>query len=185
MRKIVWSMYVSLDGVVENPMWTFKFWNDELAKFKHTELFESDALLLGRLTYAGFAEAWPTMTDEQGFADRINNLPKHVASRTMTEMAWNATPIQGDLVAEITKLKAQPGQNILIYGSTDLAKTLMEHNLIDEYRLMVYPIVLGEGTPLFKAGATKTLQLVDTQIFATGVVAHTYTPAPSEPAPSA
>lgn len=180
MRKIVLSMYVSLDGVVEEPAWTMPFWNDEIAQFKYNELFESDALLLGRITYQGFAKAWPSMKDEQGFADRMNGLPKFVASRTLEEMEWNATLIKGDIVEEVSKLKQQSGQNILIFGSADFAQTLMQHNLIDEYRLLIYPVILGGGKRLFKDGSNTKLKLVDTKPFGSGVVALTYQPAPSE-----
>ncbi len=179
MRKVIVSEYASLDGVVENPAWTAPFWNDEIAKFKYDELFESDTLLLGRITYEGFAKAWPTMKDEQGFADRMNNLPKFVASTTLAEMEWNASPIKGDIAEEVSKLKQQSGQNILLYGSGDFVKTLMQHNLIDEYRLLIYPVVLGKGDRLFKDGSMATLKLVDTKTFSSGAVALTYQPAPS------
>src|SRR5919199_380557 len=102
MRKVVVTEYVTLDGVIENPTWTGPYWNDEIAKFKFDELFESDALLLGRVTYEGFAKAWPSMTDEQGFADRMNSLPKHVASRTLETTEWNASLIKED-VAEAAR----------------------------------------------------------------------------------
>jgi dihydrofolate reductase len=168
MGKIVISEYVSLDGVMENPGWTMPYWNDEIAKFKFNELFESDALLLGRVTYQGFASAWPSRTDEQGFADRMNNIPKYVVSTTLDKGEWNNTHlIKENLAEEVSRLKKQPGQNILIYGSGTLVNTLMLDNLIDEYRLLVYPLVLGSGKTLFqglskptnlKLSATHTLQ---------------------------
>lgn len=176
MRKVIVSEYVSLDGVMEEPAWTMPYWNDEIAKFKFDELFASDALLLGRVTYQGFAKAWPSMTDEQGFADRMNSLPKYVASRTLEEAEWNATLIKENIAEEVSKLKQQSGQNLLVYGSADFVHTLMQHDLIDEYRLLVYPVVLGGGKRLFKDGSKTTLKLVETKTFSSGVVVLTYQP---------
>src|SRR5205085_8006346 len=126
MRNVIATEYVTLDGVIEEPGWTTPYWNDEIAKFKFDELFASDALLLGRVTYQGFAEAWPSMTDEQGFADRMNSLPKYVASTTLEEAEWNASLIKGNVVEEVSKLKQQPGQNLLVYGSGELVHALMQ-----------------------------------------------------------
>jgi len=180
MRKVNAAVYVSLDGVMEEPAWTREFWNEELAKFQYDQLFASDALLLGRVTYQGFAAAWPSMTDEQGFADRMNSMPKFVASTTLKEAEWNATLIKGDVAAEVAKLKQQPGQDLLLYGSGELVHTLMQHGLIDEYRLMVHPVVLGSGKRLFRDGSpTTTLRLVDTKTTSTGVVILTYQPVSS------
>jgi dihydrofolate reductase len=177
MRKVVVTEYVTLDGVMENPSWTGPYWNDEIARFKFDELFESDALLLGRVTYEGFAKAWPSMTDEQGFADRMNSLPKFVASRMLEATEWNASLIKADVAEAVATLKQQPGQNLLVYGSGDLVQTLMQHGLVDEYRLLVYPVVRGSGKRLFKDGNTATLRLMDTKMFSSGVVALTYEPA--------
>jgi len=178
MRRVVLAMYVSLDGVVEEPAWTSEFWNDELAKYQYDQLFASDALLLGRVTYQGFAAAWPSMTDEAGFADRMNSLPKYVASTTLDETEWNASLIKENIAEEVARLKQQPGQDILIYGSADLVHTLMQHDLIDVYRLMVFPVVLGSGKRLFQEGSgTKVLRLVDTKTTSTGVALLTYQPA--------
>jgi len=177
MAKVVLSEYISLDGVIENPAWTAPYWSDQVAKFKYDELFSSDALLLGRVTYQGFAGVWPSMTDEQGFADRMNSLPKYVATRTLKELEWNARPISGDIAEEITRLKQQSGQDILIYGSADFAQTLLQHNLIDQYHLLVYPVVLGEGKRLFTDERRANLKLVEAKTFDTGVVALIYQPA--------
>ena len=179
MRKIVLSEYLSLDGVMDTPSWTAPYWTDEIAKYKFDELFASDALLLGRVTYEGFAAAWPSMKDEQGFADRMNGLPKYVATTTLTDFTWNnARAIEGDVVAAVRALKEQEGQGILIYGSGALAQTLRQHGLIDEYRLMIHPIALGGGKRLFAEGGDRTaLRLTDTQTFSSGVVVLTYTPA--------
>jgi dihydrofolate reductase len=177
MRKIIASIYVSLDGVMENPAWTMPFWNGELAEYAHQQLFASDALLLGRTTYQGFAAAWPTMTDEQGFANRMNTLPKFVASTTLTEADWNATLISENIADEVMRLKHQPGQDLLIYGSAGLVHTLMPHNLIDEYRLWLHPVVVGTGKRLFTdQSPAKTLGLADSKTFASGVVLLSYQP---------
>lgn len=175
MGKVIVSEYVSLDGVMENPAWTRPFWNDEIATFKGNEMAAIDALLLGRVTYQGFAQAWPKMTGEPG-ADRMNSMPKHVASRTLETAEWNASLIKGDVAEEVAKLK-QSGQNFLIYGSGDFVQTLMQHNLIDQYNILVYPVVLGSGKRLFKDGSTANLKLVNTQTFSSGVVALIYQPA--------
>jgi len=190
MRSVIVTEYLSLDGVVQDPGgvgeieqggWTIPYWNDEIAKFQSDGLFTSDALLLGRVTYEGFAAAWPDMTHEEGeFADRMNSLPKFVATRTLDQLEWNATPLKGDVVEEVAKLKQQPGQDLLIYGSGELVRTLMQHDLIDEYRLLVYPVVLGNGKRLFGEGSTATLKLVETQTFSSGVVALIYQPAQRE-----
>jgi dihydrofolate reductase len=178
-RRVVLAEYVSLDGVMEEPSWTAPFWNDELAAYQRDQLFRSDALLLGRVTYQDFAAAWPSMEETEGdFAVRMNTLPKYVASTTLHELEWNASPIEGDVPAAVTKLKQQPGQDILIYGSGELVRTLTEHNLIDEYRLMVHPVVVGSGKRLFEGvGDAPTLQRTDTVAFSSGVVALAYEPA--------
>lgn len=181
MRKVVLSVYVTLDGVMEHPAWTAPFWSDELAKVAHSQLFASDALLLGRKTYEGFVQAWPTMTDADGFADRMNALPKFVASTTLQTAEWNATILQGDIAAEVAALKNQPGQDLLIYGSGDFVQTLLRHNLIDEYRLWVHPVILGKGKRLFQENTEATLKLTDTKVFSSGVVLLYYVPSESLP----
>lgn len=176
--KLVVSEYVTLDGIMEEPgKWSFPFWSEEAAKFKSDELFASEALLLGRVTYEGFAAAWPTMEGTGEFGERMNNLPKYVASTTLTEPTWNATVIEGDVPAAVAQLKQQPGQDLLVGGSATLVQTLMQHDLVDEYRLMVHPILLGTGKRLFNEGmAATTLNLVDTKTTGTGVVILTYHP---------
>jgi dihydrofolate reductase len=176
-RRVVAAVYVSLDGVVENPSWTMPYWNDELARFQKELLFSSDALLLGRVTYQGFAAAWPNMTDEDGFADRMNSLPKFVATTTLEQAGWNATLLTTEVVDQVRALKEQPGQNLLVYGSAELLDTLTRAGLVDEYRLMVFPVVLGQGKRLFNDGATAALRLADAQTTATGVAILTYEPA--------
>ena len=181
MRKVIAAEYVSLDGVMEEPSWTGPYFNEEVAKFQYDLLFASDALLLGRVTYQGFAAAWPSMTDEVGFADRMNTLPKFVASTTLEEAEWNASLIKGNVAEEVSRLKQQSGQDILIYGSSDLVRTLMQNDLIDEYRLMVQPVVLGSGKRLFgDESNTTALRLVDATTTSTGVVVLTYQPTGTE-----
>jgi dihydrofolate reductase len=180
MRKIIASEYVTLDGVMEAPnKWSFQFWSEEAAQFKLAELFASDALLLGRVTYEGFASAWPSMKDEAGFADRMNSLPKFVVSTTLQEATWNNSHlIKTDIVAEIALLKQLPGQDILLSGSSDLVNTLLHHNLIDEYRIMLHPVIAGSGKHLFRDGNDlTTLKLMDTKTFSSGIVVLSYQPA--------
>jgi dihydrofolate reductase len=175
MRNIVVTEFVSLDGIMEEPGWTFPYWNDEIAKFKGDEQSTTDALLLGRVTYQGFAAAWPESKDEG--ADIMNNLPKYVVSTTLDKVEWNnSTLIKDNIVEEITKLKQQEGQDILVYGSATLVQTLIQHDLVDRYRLLVYPVVLGKGKRLFSDGTTATLKLVETQSFSSGVAALIYEP---------
>ncbi len=174
MRKIVAAEYLTLDGVMEEPAWTAPYWSKDLSDLQHDLLFASDALLLGRITYEGFSKAWPGMKDEDGFAERINSLPKHVASTTLKELEWNASLIDGDVVEAVETLKQQKGANLLIYGSATLVQSLMQHGLIDEYRLMIHPLSLGAGKKLFAEGSEAKLKLVDTTVIATGVVVLTY-----------
>jgi dihydrofolate reductase len=180
-RKVIVSTYVTLDGVMEAPeKWVFRFWNDELAKYAHDQLFASDALVMGRMVYEEFAASWPSRTTE--FADRMNSLPKYVVSTTLEEAAWNNSTIIKENVAEqVSRLKEQPGQDILMYGSADLMHTLTDHDLIDEYRLWVHPVILGGGKRLFDGAGEETfLQLVDTTTFSSGVVVLSYQPAQAE-----
>ena len=178
MRKLIVSEFMSLDGVVEAPMWTFPYWNDEIAEFKHHELFNVDALLLGRVTYEGFAEAWPSQTDQEGYADRMNSLPKYVASTTIeTAECNNSSVINGNLIEAVQQLKQEAGQDILVFGSGSLVSTLMEYELVDEYRLQIYPLVLGKGQRLFEDKPDAKLEMVNRQAFNTGVVVLTYRPA--------
>jgi len=189
-RRVIVSEFVSLDGVIEDPGgagefdrggWSFRFdRGPEGDKFKFDELAAADALLLGRKTYEGFAAAWPQMEEQTGeYGAWMNGYPKHVASRTLREpLEWNATLIGEDLAEEVSKLKQQDGKDILIFGSGDLVNTLMEHDLIDEYRLMVFPVVVGKGKRLFgDAGETKDMRLVDTKSLGSGVIVLTYEPA--------
>jgi dihydrofolate reductase len=188
MRKVVAAEYVTLDGVITDPGgvgeiehggWSNAYFNDELANYQSDQLFASDALLLGRVTFESFAAAWPSMEEIEGeFAVRMNTLPKYVASRTLTKpLPWNGTLLEGTLAEEVAKLKAQTGQDILIYGSGDVVSALHPHGLIDEYRLMVFPVTLGEGKRLFGDGAKADLKLADSWTTETGVAVLTYEPA--------
>ncbi|HWE32313.1 MAG TPA: dihydrofolate reductase family protein [Solirubrobacteraceae bacterium] len=156
MRKIVVTEFISLDGVVEDPGgaegfkhggWSFKFNDPAGMKFKLSETLESEALLLGRVTYEGFAEAWPERTDEVGFADKMNAMPKYVVSSTLKRLTWNNSTLVG--LDQLAELKAQDGGDILVAGSISLVNALLEADLIDELRLMVHPVVLGSGKRLF------------------------------------
>ncbi len=175
-RNVVVTEFLSLDGVMEEPGWTFEYWNDEIAKFKGDESSASDALLLGRVTYEGFAAAWPESTDEG--AEYFNSVRKYVVSTTLEEpLEWNnSTLIKDDLVARVTELKQQDGKDITVHGSATLAQTLMRHDLVDRYRLLVYPLVVGRGKRLFEEGVPTTLKLLEARSFGSGVVALVYEP---------
>jgi dihydrofolate reductase len=188
MRRIVAVEYVTVDGVMTDPGgvgeiehggWSSEYFNDELAKQQSDRLFASDALLLGRVTFEGFAAAWPSMEETEGeFAVRMNALPKYVASKSLEEpLAWNGTLLKGDLVEEVARLKQEPGQDLLIYGSGEVVNALHPHGLIDEYTLMVFPVTLGDRAHLFRDGTDKTdLRLTGTKATGTGVVVLTYQP---------
>lgn len=179
MRRLVVSEFLTLDGVMEDPGgdstfkhkgWSMPYWDNEIGKLKFDELFAADALLLGRITYQGFAKAWPSVSDEMGFADRMNGIAKYVVSSTLASADWsNSHILNGDVVEEVTRLKQQPGQNILIAGSGQLIQTLARHNLVDDYYLLVYPVVLGSGKRLFRDDTEAVLKLVETRSYASGV----------------
>jgi dihydrofolate reductase len=164
LARIVVSEFVSLDGVMEDPGgsegtpaggWAFKFERGaDGDAYKLEELRDAEAMLLGRVTYEGFAAAWPSIEDEQGFAEKMNGMPKYVVSSTLERADWqNSTILPGDPVAEVTALKGRLAGNILVAGSMSLVHTLHDAGLVDEYRLMIYPIVLGCGKRLFRDGA--------------------------------
>jgi len=186
--KVVVSEFISVDGVIEDPGgsegfdrggWAFEFERGpEGDKFKLDEVMQSEALLLGRVTYEGFAEAWPSRSGD--FADKFNGMPKFVASTTLGEPEWsNSTVIADDVAGEVSKLKQQADEDILVNGSAQLVDALTEHDLVDEYRLMVFPVVLGRGKRLFGEGSEKTaLKLADARpVGPDGVVILTYEPA--------
>src|SRR5437016_12677803 len=175
-RTLAATLFMTLDGVVEAPdKWSFPFWSDETGKFKSDELRATDALLLGRVTYEGFAAAWPGRKDEEGFADRFNSMPKYVGSKTLKKLEWNNSHLlEGDLAAEVSNLKQQSGQEIVIHGSPGLIRSLMPHDLIDEYRLLVYPLVLGRGKRPFDEPSQASLKLAESKVFGSGVVKLVY-----------
>jgi dihydrofolate reductase len=185
--RIVVTEFVSLDGVMEDPGgsegtkhggWSFEFSRgDEGDKFKLDETMGSDALLLGRKTYEGFAEAWPSRDGE--FADKFNSMPKYVVSSTLQDPDWNnSTVLSGDLFAEVAKLKEEHDRDIVVHGSARLVQSLVEQDLVDELRLMVFPVVLGGGKPLFgQTTTTKPLKLVDSRVVGDGVAILVYQPA--------
>ena len=187
MGRIVVTEFVSLDGVMEDPGGAENFkhggWSFEIArgeegdKFKLDEAFSSEALLLGRVTYQGFAEAWPAREGE--FADKFNSMPKYVVSSTLDEPEWNnSTVLKGDVAQEVGKLRQEQDGDIVVHGSARLVQTLIEHDLVDEFRLMVYPVVLGGGKRLFgETSDKKPLRLVDSKVVGDGVAILIYEPA--------
>jgi dihydrofolate reductase len=188
--RIVVTEYVSLDGVIEAPGgdedyrhvgWTFEFnRGPEGDKFKLDETLPAEGLLLGRVTYEGFAKAWPSMEGE--FADKFNGMPKYVVSSTLENPEWNNTTVlKGDTVEEVSKLRQRPGGDIVIHGSAQLVQMLLEHDLVDELRLMVYPVVLGTGKRLFgETGDKKRLRLTDSKTVGDGITTFIYEPARPE-----
>ena len=184
MGKIVITEFISLDGVVEDPGGSedFKYggWSFELSrgdegdKFKVDETMGSDALLLGRKTYEGFADAWPQRDGE--FADKFNNMPKYVVSSTLTDPEWsNSIVVDGDLADAVAKIRAEHEGDIVVHGSAQLSQALLEQDLVDELRLMVYPVVLGAGKRLFgETSDKKTLKLVQSQPVGDGIVILVY-----------
>jgi dihydrofolate reductase len=175
MRRIVVTEFMSLDGVIENPAWTFPYWNDEIAKFKGDEGEASDALLLGRVTYEGFAAAWPNSKDEG--ASYFNGIRKYVVSKTLAKAEWNnSVIIKNNVVEEITRLKQQDGKDIVVHGSGRLIETLMHHDLVDVFRLLIYPVVIGKGQRLFESENKAKLKLVESKAVSSGVIAAVYEP---------
>jgi dihydrofolate reductase len=190
MGRIVVTEFVSLDGVMEDPGGAENFkhggWSFEIArgaegdKFKLDEAFASEALLLGRVTYEGFAAAWPSREGE--FADKFNSMPKYVVSSTLDEPEWNnSTVLKGDVGEEVGKLRHEQDGEIVVHGSAQLVQTLVENDLVDEFRLMVYPVVLGSGKRLFgETSDKKPLRLVESKVVGDGVAILIYEPAGSD-----
>ena len=186
MGRIIVTEFVSLDGVMEAPGggedfvhagWTFEIERGEEGnKFKLDETLDSEALLLGRVTYEGFAAAWPSVEGE--FGDKFNNMPKYVVSSTLEDATWNnSTVLKGDVVEEASKLKQRLAGDIVVHGSARLVQTLIEHDLVDELRLMVFPVVLGTGKRLFgDTSSKKRLRLTDSKLVGDGVAILVYQP---------
>jgi dihydrofolate reductase len=187
MGNLVVSEFISIDGVIEDPGgaegfehggWTFKFDQGEAGqRFKLDEVMAAESLLLGRVTYEGFAAAWPTMEGTGAFGEQMNGMPKYVVSTTLTDPDWNNSHvISGNLVEEVQRLRDAPGGDVLVGGSAQLVQALAENGLVDEYRLMVFPIVLGTGKRLFaEASAPSILELVESRpVGDDGIVILTY-----------
>jgi dihydrofolate reductase len=180
MRKIVAGLFITLDGVVEAPeRWQRRYLDDEISDALSASAEQSDAILLGRRTYEEFAAFWPSQGRELPMAEYMNDTPKHVVSTTLTRLDWaNSSLVTGNLVEEVGRLKQQHGKNIQVIGSPTLVRSLLRDGLLDELELLVHPLVVGGGTPLFASGSYGTaLTLVGSSAFATGVVSLTYVPA--------
>lgn len=184
MRRIVVTEFVSLDGVFEAPGpddsgykhegWTMNYGNDEFMKFKTEELMAADAQLLGRVTYDAFSIAWPKMNEDE-FGKKFNSMKKYVVSSTLKKAEWNNTEIiKKDFAKEIARLKEEKGKDIIVYGSGQLVSLLLQLELVDEYRILLYPVVLGTGKRLFDKKSYAKLKLIEATPFATGVVALRY-----------
>lgn len=171
---------MTLDGVVQSPeKWSFPYWGDETQVFKIDELRKTEALLLGRTTYEGFAQAWPSRSGDE-MSDTFNSMPKYVVSKTLAKADWNNSHIlRGDLGQEVSALKAKPGKDLVVHGSVQLVRCLLEEGMLDQLNLLVYPIVLGEGKRLFGEGQQVKLKLIESKPFKTGVVSMVYEQAPS------
>lgn len=189
--KLIVGAFLSLDGVMQAPGgpdedreggfdlggWLVPYADEEMGNLMVESITSTDALLLGRKTYDIFAAHWPLVTDENDpIATKLNSMPKYVASRTLDTVEWNNSMLlNGDAADAVAELKRQPDGDLQTQGSTDLAQTLIRHDLVDEYRLLVYPVVLGKGKRLFREGnPPAALRLVDTKTTSTGVAWHTY-----------
>jgi dihydrofolate reductase len=181
MRKIIVEAEVSVDGAMggENmDFWqqVFPFHGEDVEEYLNDLLFMPDALLMGQKTYIFFAQVWPTRQGKQ--AERMNSMPKYVASRSLKEpLQWNARLIRGDVAEEIRKLKQEPGKSLLQYGMGELTHTMLKHNLVDEFHILVFPFTFGEGPRIFEHMGVNTLKLLDTKTFSTGATALIYQPA--------
>ena len=182
MRTLIVSEFMSLDGVVEAPGgepthphagWTMPYGTDELYAFKLRETLEAESLLLGRVTYEGFAAAWSERDGE--FADKMNAMPKHVVTSTLRELGWNATPLTGDPAEAVAKLKDGDGGPILVAGSATLVRTLLAERLVDELRLIVYPVAIGGGLRIFPDDRGRIdMKLIDLVRYDSGAILQTY-----------
>jgi dihydrofolate reductase len=184
MGRIIVTEFVSIDGVMEAPGgeegykhtgWTFEFPDEGQYEYKNEELQESEALLLGRVTYEGFAAAWPERTDEAGFADKFNAMPKYVVSSTLENPEWNNTTVlEGDFTESVPRLKEEIGGNIVVHGSDSLVHGLLEQDLVDELRLMIFPVILGSGKRIFPSFDDKIVwDLADHRTYGS-IVVHAY-----------
>jgi dihydrofolate reductase len=173
MGKLIVTEFISLDGVIENPSWSGQYWNDAITKIKTTEYTADKAWLMGGVTYDIHASSWPTSTEES--AKMMNNMKKYVVSTTADASRWNNTErIDKDVVQKVESIKAE--SDVIVDGSSELLKTLMENNLVDEYHLLLFPIVVGGGKRLFKDGETASLEVAECTNLGNGVVYLVYTP---------
>jgi dihydrofolate reductase len=191
MRKLIVNTFVTLDGVMQAPGgpeedsdggftsggWSVNYWDDMMSQIMGESMAKPFDLLLGRKTYEIFASYWPFAKDEPG-ADQLNNAKKYVASKTLNKVDWNnSTLLKGDVVQELRKLKAQDGPELQVHGSSNFIQTLLKHNLIDEFRIWIFPVVIGNGKRLFDQGTTPTgLKLIESKIASTGVILAIYEP---------
>ncbi|SEG91713.1 Dihydrofolate reductase [Nonomuraea solani] len=177
MRKLVESTFVTLDGVISDPhVWGVPYWDEDHQNYSAKLLFDADALLLGRETYEGFAEAWPGRSGDP-YTDHINSMPKYVASTTLKSAdAWNGTLIEGDVATAVAELKRQEGKNILKFGTGSLDRALLDAGLVDELHLWVFPVIAGGGDRLLEGLDLTHLDLIETTRFKSGIVVHAYGP---------
>ncbi len=184
MRKVISFTHATLDGFIDNPHeWQFPFFNTDLEDYLLSMHLTADALLLGRITYDGMAQAWPNMGDTP-FADHVNSMTKYVvATQPVNTDAWNPTVViaGAKLLDEISRVKQTDGRDILIWGAGQLSDALAAAGLLDEYRICTSPIIKGNGVPLFRPSSTGTVELLDTKTFATGAVIHAYRPVATTP----
>jgi dihydrofolate reductase len=179
LRRVIVSTYVTLDGRVDDIReWATPYDDDRLVNYHNDLMLNSNGLLLGRKTYEIFASLWPSLSGKVPYIDKFNSMAKYVASTTLKDLEWaNSHLIEGDVAEGVAELKRQPGQDLVMYGCHDLMHSLLEHDLIDEYRLLVHPVVLGKGRSFFEAGAGRVnLDLVDTTVIPPGVAILTYRP---------
>lgn len=175
MGRLVESTFMALNGFITSPQeWSPPYWDEEHQAYATKLLSESDALLLGRRTYENFAEAWPQRSGDP-FSDRINAMPKYVASRTLQDATWNATILDGDVAREVARLKEE--QSLLKYGTGELDRTLVAEGLVDELHVWVFPVLAAGGESLLDGIETTHLKLVETTPFRSGIVVNTYAPA--------
>jgi dihydrofolate reductase len=175
-RRLVESTFVTLDGVISDPqVWGPPYWDDDHTSYATKLLEPAEALLLGRVTYEGFASAWPQRSGDP-YTDKINAMPKHVASRTLTDATWNASILQGDTAEAVAALKEQDGGDLLKFGTGELDRTLLEHGLVDEFHFWTFPVIAGSGQRLLDEVAPTHLELVDLTRFGSGIVVLTYAP---------
>ncbi|GAA3396102.1 dihydrofolate reductase family protein [Cryptosporangium minutisporangium] len=176
MGRLIESTFVTIDGVISSPeVWGVPYWDEEHNAYSQRLLADADALLLGRETYEGFAEAWPSRSGDE-YSDRINAMPKYVASRTLREATWNSTILEGDVGEAVAALKLETPGNLLKFGTGELDRTLIEHGLVDEFHLWLFPVVAGTGQRILDGLDVTHLTLSNTTRFGSGIIVLTYTP---------